>query len=151
MALIHFNSWSDIDTIQHQLNRILDDVSMPIPWKDSDGFSSVPAMELHETDEAILLQIEVPGIQSEDLDIEVTEDTVSIKGTRSSSPKQNDQKSIHSEFRYGAFSRVITLPNRVTNTDVVAEYKSGILQLTLPKTDAEKNRVVKVNVVNSDT
>ena len=150
MALIHFNSWSDIDTIQNQLNRILDDVSMPISWKNSDENASVPATELYETDDAILLHIEVPGIQAENLDIEVTEDTVSIKGVRPSPSKDDGQKPIYSEFRYGTFSRDIALPSRVANTDVTAEYKSGILQLTLPKADAEKNRVVKVNIVNSD-
>lgn len=150
MTLIHFNSLSDIGTIQSHLNRILDDVAVPVSWKKSDEDVADPTAELYETDEAILLHMEVPGIQPEDLDIEVTEDTVSIRGVRPSPAKNDGQKPIYSEFRYGTFSRDIALPSRVMNADVTAEYKSGILQLTLPKTAAEKNRVVRINVVNSD-
>jgi HSP20 family protein len=51
-----------------------------------------------------------------------------------------------SEFRYGKFRRVIPLPNRIQNTQVQAEYKDGILSLTLPKAEAEKNKVVKITV-----
>ncbi len=51
-----------------------------------------------------------------------------------------------SEFHYGKFQRVIPLPARVQNTDVKAEYKNGVLQLTLPKAEEERNKVVKVNI-----
>ena len=54
-----------------------------------------------------------------------------------------------SEFRYGKFQRVIPLPTHVQNTDVTAEYKDGILNLILPKSEAEKNRVVKVNIAEA--
>ncbi|MEO1341838.1 MAG: Hsp20 family protein, partial [Cyanobacteria bacterium J06635_13] len=52
------------------------------------------------------------------------------------------------EFRYGSFQRVIPLPARIENTQVKAEYKDGILHLTLPKAEAEKNKVVKVNLLD---
>ncbi|MEM7769384.1 MAG: Hsp20/alpha crystallin family protein [Cyanobacteria bacterium P01_E01_bin.6] len=146
MTLVHFNSWSNIDSLQHQLNRLLDDVIMPMSLDGLDTISTVPSIELHETDDAILLQVELPGIQLDDIDIEVTEDTVSVKGRRQANDNAGDQKATRSEFRYGTFSRVITLPSRVKNTDVRAEYRNGIVHLTLPKTDAEKHRVVKVNV-----
>ena len=56
-----------------------------------------------------------------------------------------------SEFRYGKFSRVIPLPVRIQNTNVTAEYKDGILNLTLPKAEEEKNKVVKVNLLDEAT
>ncbi len=81
-------------------------------------------------------------MEAKDLDIQVTADRVAISGERKS--EINDKT--RSEFRYGKFQRVIPLPVRIQNTNVTAEYKNGILNLTLPKAEAEKNKVVKVNL-----
>ncbi|MEL6221886.1 MAG: Hsp20/alpha crystallin family protein [Cyanobacteria bacterium J06627_8] len=146
MALVHFNTWSNADSLQHYLNRLLDDVVTPLSVEDWDIPSFVPGIELYDNADAIVLNIELPGMQPDDIDIEVTAETVSIKGTRQPEHQSEDKKAMRSEFRYGSFSRLIKLPSRVKNVDVIADYRDGILHLTLPKTDAEKNRVVKVSV-----
>jgi HSP20 family protein len=150
MALVHFNSWSNIDALQHQLNRLLDDVVIPMTGDDIDGGTFSPATELYDREDALVLLIELPGIQPDELDIEVTEDTVLIKGDRTPVMNHEETKPIRTEFRYGTFRRMFKLPTRVKNTAAKAEYKNGILHLTLPKTDAEKNRVVKVNIAASN-
>ena len=71
---------------------------------------------------------------------------VAISGERKSETKSEEKGITRSEFRYGKFQRVIPLPARIENTNVTAEYKDGILELTLPKSEAEKNKVVKVNL-----
>ena len=81
-----------------------------------------------------------------DLDVQVTENAVAISGDRSAETKTEDKGVTRSEFHYGKFQRVIPLNARVQNTNVTAEYKDGILNLTLPKTTEEKNKVVKVNL-----
>lgn len=146
MAIVRFNPWSDISTLQRQIDRLFDDVASPLTWNDSESFTTLPRAELQETDEAIALHLEVPGINVDDLDIEVTEDTVSVKGERKSETQSEENGVTRSEFRYGSFHRIIPLPARVQNTQVTAEYKNGILHLHLPKTDAEKNKVVKVSL-----
>ncbi len=149
MALVHFNSWSNIDELQHHLNRLLDDVVVPMTGNDTNGITFTPASELYDRDDALVLLIELPGIHPDQLDIEVTEDTVSIQGDRTPVMNHEETKPIRSEFRYGAFRRVFKLPTRVKNTAAKADYKDGILHLTLPKTDAEKNRVVKVSITTA--
>ena len=106
----------------------------------------VPSAEMDETDEEIHLKLEVPGLEAKDLDISVTEDSVSIKGERQSETKTKEEGMMRSEFRYGKFERVIPLPAYIQSDKVAAEYKNGILNLTLPKVEEEKERVVKVNV-----
>jgi HSP20 family protein len=81
--------------------------------------------------------------------VKVTENAVSVSGERKSETKTEDKGVTKSEFHYGKFRRVIPLPARIQNTNVTAEYKDGILNLTLPKTEAEKNKVVKVNLDQS--
>ncbi len=101
---------------------------------------------MHETDDAIYLKLELPGLEAKDLDIQVTQDAVHISGERKSETKTQDKGITKSEFYYGKFQRVIPLSARVENTNVTADYKDGILNLTLPKSEQEKNKVVKVNL-----
>ena len=79
-------------------------------------------------------------------DIQVMADRVAIAGER----KSEINEKTRSEFRYGKFQRVIPLPVRIQNTNVTADYKDGILNLTLPKSEEEKNKVVKVSLPEAE-
>lgn len=113
------------------------------------GLSKVPAAEIQETEDAIHLKIELPGIEAKDLDVQVTENAVYISGERKSETKTEEKGVTRSEFHYGKFQRVIPLSARIQNTKVTVDYKDGILNLILPKTEQEKNKVVKVNLEQS--
>lgn len=148
MAIVRWNPWREIDTLQQQFNHLFDATLVPsADW--GKRFSRIPAAELEETPDAIHLKVEIPGMEAKDLDVQVTEEAVSISGERKSETKAEEKGTTHSEFYYGKFQRVIPLPARIQNTNVQAEYKDGILNLTLPKTEAEKNKVVKVNINQS--
>ena len=142
MTLVRYNPWQEMNSIQRQLNRLFDDVLPSANWDSFDNLAKIPAAELTEKDDALHLKLEVPGMDAKDLDIQVMADRISIAGERKS--EINDKT--RSEFRYGKFSRVIPLPIKIQNTNVTAEYKDGILNLTLPKAEEEKNKVVKVNL-----
>ncbi|TFI53456.1 Hsp20/alpha crystallin family protein [Mastigocladus laminosus UU774] len=148
MTLIRYNPWQEINSLQRQLNRLFDENFTPSRLLE-DGSVKVPAAELQETEKAILLKLEIPGIEAKDLDVQVTEEAVYVSGERKSETKTEEKGYTRSEFHYGKFQRVIPLPTRIQNTNVTAEYKDGILNLTLPKTEAEKNKVVKVNLEGS--
>ncbi|MDJ1180128.1 Hsp20/alpha crystallin family protein [Roseofilum sp. BLCC_M91] len=144
MPLVRWEPFREIDTLQRQMNRLFDDL---VPKEDLYHHSSfLPAAELHETPEAFEIKLEVPGMKPEDLDIQVTAEAVSISGDRRSENTTEEKGVTRSEFRYGQFQRVIPLPNRVQNNNVEAEYKDGILHLTLPKVEEEQHKVVKVKV-----
>jgi HSP20 family protein len=78
-------------------------------------------------------------MEAKDLDIQVMLDRVSLSGDRKLETKTEENGGTRSEFRYG-------LPAQIQNTNVSADYKDGILNLTLPKAEAEKNKVVKLNL-----
>ena len=144
MRIVPYSPFRELDTMQRQMNRLFDNLA---------GFteegltpSFAPAAELQETDEALHLKLEVPGLEPKDINVEVTADAVSISGERKSETRTEEKGMLRSEFRYGQFQRVIPLPTRIQNNNVRAEYKHGILHLTLPKTEEEKNKVVKVNI-----
>ena len=146
MPLIRYNNNRELDSLQRQMNRLFDDVFTPTLERNIKGSASMPAAELSETDEAILLKLEIPGMKAEDLDIQVTKEAVYVKGERKQEIVSNDNGITQSEFRYGKFERTVALSSLVDNTNVTAEYKNGILHLTIPKAENEKNKVVKVNL-----
>ncbi len=147
MALVRWNPWREIATLQQQMNQLFDETLVPTTGTGRErSFVRVPAAEIEETQEAVHLKVELPGIEAKDLDIQVTQNAVSISGERKEETKTQENGVTRSEFNYGKFQRVIPLPARIQNTKVQAEYKDGILILTLPKMEEEKNKVVKVNL-----
>ncbi|MEH1871105.1 Hsp20/alpha crystallin family protein [Nostoc sp.] len=145
MTLVRWNPWREIDTLQRQLNNLFEETRVPSAFLDK-GFSKVPAAEIQETENAIHLKLELPGIEAKDLDVQVTENAVYVSGERKSETKTEEKGVTKSEFHYGKFQRVVPLSARIQNTNVTADYKDGILNLILPKTEQEKNKVVKVNL-----
>lgn len=144
MALVHWAPFRELETLQKDMNELLDAFNLDAERKVGPRF--VPAIELQETPEALLLKAEIPGVDAKDVDIQVTAEAVAIKGDRKFETQTEQNGLKRSEFRYGSFSRVISLPARIQNDKVSAEYKDGILHLTLPKVEAEKNKVVKVSL-----
>jgi HSP20 family protein len=144
MSLIRWQPFQEIETLQRDMNRLFD--RLMTTNGNGNGLTFAPAAELEETADAIHLKLEIPGIDAKDIDVQVSAEAVSIKGERKEETKTEEKGMTQTEFRYGKFQRVIPLSTRVENTNVKAEYKNGILQLTLPKAEDEKNKVVKVNI-----
>ncbi|NWF59542.1 MAG: Hsp20/alpha crystallin family protein [Fischerella sp.] len=149
MSLIRWQPLRELDTIRQQMNRLFDE------WMHREqseglfpklGATWAPAIELKETDADIILKAEVPGIEAKDLDVEVSTDAVAISGEYQQEKRDEDKGLIRSEFRYGQFQRVVPLPVAVKNDQVKAEFKNGVLTLTLPKIEAAKRNVVKVDL-----
>ncbi len=144
MALIRWEPFREIESLQQEMNRLFDTLT---PTRNHEWAGSfIPPAEMHEDPEAIHLKLEVPGMESKDLDIHVTAEAVAISGDRKSETRTEEKGVTRSEFRYGKFQRVIPLPTRIQNDKVQAEYKNGVLNLTLPKAEEEKTKVVKVNL-----
>ncbi|GEA27186.1 spore protein SP21 [Microcystis aeruginosa NIES-4325] len=147
MALIRWEPFREVESLQKEMNRLFDRL-VPTDVGDGEkmGLSFIPAAEMTETPEAVQLKLEIPGMEAKDLNVEVTADSLTINGERKSEIKTEEEGFTRTEFRYGKFHRVIPLPVQVDNTNVTAEYKDGILNLTLPKAEEEKNKVVKVSI-----
>ncbi len=147
MALIRWEPFREIESLQREMNRLFDRAIVPNEnGSDMVGSSFIPVAEMHETAEDIKLRVEVPGMDAKDLDVKVTAEAVTISGERKSEVKHEDKGMQRSEFRYGRFQRIIPLPARIQNDKVQAEFKNGVLCLTLPKAEEGKNKVVTVNL-----
>jgi HSP20 family protein len=145
MALVRWEPFREVNTLQREMNRLFEDFMTPLT-RENGGLTFAPAVEMQETEDAVQVKLEVPGMEAKDLDIQVTNESVSISGERKSETKTEEKGVTRTEFRYGKFQRVIAMPTRIDNQNVKAEYRDGVLNLTLPKAEEEKRKVVKVNL-----
>ena len=149
MALIRWQPFHEMESLQRDMNRMFE--ALASDNQDSMRQSFMPLAEMEQTEDAIHLKIEVPGMNADDLDVQVTREAVMISGERKSESKSNKNGVKRSEFRYGSFSRTIPLPIPIDNNQVQGDYQDGILTLQLPKLRKQENKVTRVNInSNSD-
>ncbi|MBD2464759.1 Hsp20/alpha crystallin family protein [Oscillatoria sp. FACHB-1407] len=143
--LSHWEPFREIESLQREMNRLFDRL---LPDGNGEGRSPafIPAAEIEEANDAIHLKLEAPGMEAKDLEVEVTETLVSIKGERKSESKTEGKGVMRTEFHYGKFERRISLPAHVQPDKVQAEFKNGMLSLTLPKAESEQRKTVKVKL-----
>lgn len=103
------------------------------------------AVDVQANDDAFEITALVPGLEADDLNIEIMNNTVSIRGSFQSTEKEG-AKYLSCELPAGRFSRVITLPTALDPTKVEATIKNGVLHLAVPKADAHKPKTIKVNM-----
>jgi HSP20 family protein len=144
MRSVHWQPFRELEEVQRDMNRLFDNLSTLRPPGIDLGF--VPAVEIEDTTDHYLLHLELPGLKPEDLNLEVSAESVSISGERRAENRSDNCGKTRSEFHYGKFERVIPLPGRVNNQGVKADYQHGVLTVTLPKAEVEKQKVVKVQV-----
>ena len=145
MSWITWQPLKDLDILRHQMNHLFDEL-MEVGVKDSENTAWKPVVEIKETDVDIILQAEVPGVDVKDLDVQVSEEAVSIAGERKEEKHIYQQGLFRSEFRYGQFQRVIPLPVSVNYREVAAEFERGVLTLKLPKLQAKIPKSIKVDL-----
>jgi HSP20 family protein len=105
-----------------------------------------PALDMEETDDAIIVKADVPGVDPKDLDIRVTGDVLTIKGEKRTEEEEKTRERHRVERSYGAFSRSVTLPEVVDPDKIQAEVKSGVLTVTMPKKAEAKARKIQIDV-----
>jgi HSP20 family protein len=108
------------------------------------GERMVPSLDLSETDGSLEVRMDVPGVDPKDLDIQVNGNLLTICGQRKEEHEEKGKTFHRVERRTGSFSRSVTLPAAVEEEGVEAQYKNGILTVTLPKTDTAKGKRIPI-------
>lgn len=104
------------------------------------------AVDLYETDDDLVITANVPGVKPEELDINITGNTLVVKGETRLEEKTEKGNYLRQELRYGSFQRALTLPTDVQSDKAQAVYENGVLILTLPKAEAVKPKSIHINV-----
>lgn len=102
------------------------------------------SVDIQETDENLLVKAELPGLEKEDISIEMDDAILTISGEKKIEKVDNESKIHRSEITYGKFQRSFHIPIRVKHDEITASFKDGVLHITLPKTEVEKTRKISI-------
>jgi len=124
---------------------LLAEYGFPVPrYTERQVETFVPRFEVRETKEALVLKADLPGVKSDDLDVSVQANVLSISGKREQEKTTEDEHVHMVERSYGSFTRSFTLPDGVDTKKLEAELKDGVLTLTLPKVPEAKPQRVQI-------
>jgi HSP20 family protein len=134
--------WQELDSLTSRLSQVFGN-ERPAP---TNGGSWLPAVNVEETREELVLTAEVPGMTPDDIDIELENNILTVSGEKSFERTEgDDEKRYHVwERRYGSFQRSFTLPRTVRPEDIKAEHKDGILTIRMPKSPEAKGRKIQI-------
>lgn len=122
------------------LSRWLDETTAGRPW--------TPPVDILETENEIILKADVPEVEMKDIHIELENGTLTLKGQRNFETDQKEKGYHRIERSYGSFARYFTVPDTIDPEKVAADYKNGVLTVTLPKKEVAKPRTVKIELRN---
>jgi len=133
--------WQEMDQLQREMNRLFDSTSRGQVF----SAPNYPAINIWTNDNGQLISAEMPGVHPDDIDIDVTGDALSISGDRKPDEVAKDARYHRRERSYGSFSRTIQLPFMVDTNKVEANFKNGILMISLPRAEADKPKKITIN------
>lgn len=150
MDLIKIKRPRYLRDIQEEMNRVIEsafeDLGMVETMEQPKETLWRPAIELNEQNGNYQLKAELPGVHKEDIDIELGDDAITIKAETEMKKEEEKQNIYRSEFRYGKFIRSIQLPSEIDNNNATAEFKEGVLTVTMPKIKGKESKTKKLTV-----
>jgi HSP20 family protein len=149
MSLVRYAPFADTEEFpaglrlfQDSINRLFSDDGVKTrPW--------APAVDIMETENELVLKADVPGVELKDIDIQLENGTLTVKGERKYEKEEKSKGFHRMERSYGTFVRYFTVPDTVDAEHVHAAYEAGVLTITLPKKEIAKPKTIKVQISNN--
>ena len=148
MAIVRWDPFRDVAALQDRINRIfndsfgrsrdLDDEVSLYDWR--------PPVDIYETDDGIVLKVELPGVNKDDVSVEVKDNVLTLKGERLLDPKIKDDHYYRKERSFGKFNRSFSLQEPIKPDLIKAGFKDGILTVEVPRPEEEKPKQITVNI-----
>ncbi|WP_297056869.1 Hsp20/alpha crystallin family protein [Thermosulfurimonas sp.] len=139
--------WRPLQELKREMDRIWDEffgrMRFPERWE---GLEWSPAIDVSETDDAVVVRADIPGLDPEDLEVRLSGRTLTIKGEKKQEKEEKKENFYRVERVYGSFVRTVDLPAEVEADRAEATYKNGVLKITLPKKAEARGKKVKIRV-----
>lgn len=137
-SLTHFDPLANLRLFEDAFTRILSEPQGNRPW--------TPAVDIYETENELVFKADLPEVDQKDIDVRVENQTLTIAGERKFESKENGKGYHRIERSYGQFTRSFSVPSTFDTENINAQFKNGVLTVTLPKKEAAKPRQVKIQV-----
>ena len=144
MAITRWDPFREVVALQNRVNSLFRDLNEGDDPLATASF--VPAVEIYEDPQKVMLKLEVPGVDQKDLDVRIEDHTLTVKGERKFESEEKEQNFHRIERRYGSFYRAFTLPNTVDTENVAASYNAGVLKLELKKKPEAQPKQIQIKV-----
>lgn len=138
------SEWPTAWNMEDEINRMFEQFGRQFGVAESSRYA--PAMDIHETEDAYIVEADVPGLKKDEVHIEVADNVLSIKGERKEEKEEKEKNYHRVERSFGSFARSVALPNGFDGSKVSAKFADGVLTVTLPKHEERKPRRVEVKV-----
>jgi HSP20 family protein len=146
--LMNTHTFEDIEKVRSEMDRLTDTFLFGVPqrgdfWEEAEW---LPAVDVAETKNEVVVNVEIPGMDPKEFDISLKGGTLTVKGEKKQERVEGEENYHLVERRYGTFIRSILLPQEVESDKISAVYKNGILTVTLPKSEGAKKKEIKIKV-----
>jgi len=148
MGIVRWDPFQDLISLQERMNRLFEQ-TLDRSRGEREGMVAAtwaPAVDIYETPDSIVLQAELPGLSKEDIDIQVRDNVLTLKGERRSEKEVKEGNYLRVERAYGGFQRAFTLPAAVQADKIRAVFKDGVLDVSIPKVEEAKPKQIKIDV-----
>lgn len=143
----HFSSspFKEMSNFQNRIDRMMNELLELKGQSPSSIMDFSPSSEITEEENQYLLKVDLPGVKKEDVKVEVSGDTMTIKAERKTEKEEKSKKRFLSEISYGSYVRSFSLPQSIDEKKVDAKFENGVLQIAIPKTETSKSKQISVH------
>ena len=134
---------SSLTPLLKEMDRMLSEWNWPRTF---DVEKATPPIEVTESDNDIVVRAQVPGMKKEDLQVEILDGSLNLRGEVRETKEEKEKSFYRSEFHYGSFSRTVPLPSGVDTAKATAKLTEGVLELRIPKTDEARKRTRRIQI-----
>ena len=147
--ITRWDPFREFSSLQERMNRLFQNSYGPQGNSGEESLVTgafVPPVDVYEDEHNVVLKLEAPGIEQKDIDIQVENHVLTIRGERKLEKTEKQENFQRIERQYGSFSRSFTLPNSIDPEKVSADYENGVLKITMAKRAEAKPKQIKVNI-----
>jgi HSP20 family protein len=135
-----------VHTLQQRLNRLFEEAFLPLGAEPFSMTGWSPSCDIYETENEIVVKAEIPGVKKEDVKLSMQDNVLTLSGERKFEEETKKENYVRVERGYGSFTRSFTLPPSVDAKKISAEFKDGLLEVKLPKSEEAKPKEVEIKV-----
>jgi len=140
LSLIPWNPFREMDSFINEMNNFVERLPFGL------GRITDPRVDVYQTEKDVIVKAEIPGVSKEDLNVYIDENMIRLSGQTKRDEEYKDDNIYRSERYYGSFSRTIPLPVEVKSEKASAEYRDGILKITVPKAEPGKIKGRRIDI-----
>ena len=147
MAIVRWDPFRNITTLQDRINRLFEDAFPRSPEMEDDLVCSWrPQVDIYESADGYVIQVDLPGVEKQDVSVEVKENILTISGERKADGPDQEDSYYRRERNCGTFQRSFSLRSLIAPDQIKASFKNGVLKVVIPRPEEEKPKQVAVNI-----